>query len=243
MSTRPAANAVATGAQPGGLAADEPDRLGLDPAELDQLLEALRELREHRARRDRGDDDVGQPPAELLGDLEAERLAALGVERAEVDVDEPPPQLVGDLEAQPVDVVVGAVDPDDGRAVGERVLDLGGLEVGGDEHEGRDADRPRRPRPSRRRGCRWSRRRAPRGRTSRPGRGDRDGPVLERERRVAGVVLDQQPFDADRRAEPVRARPAAWSRPASPRSGGGVDGEQLEVAPDARSPGRDRVAG
>ena len=74
----------------GGLTADEPDRLGRDPAELDQLLERPREPGDHRARRDRGHHDVGQPPTEVLGDLVAERLAALGVERAEVDVDRAP---------------------------------------------------------------------------------------------------------------------------------------------------------
>ena len=61
---------------------------------------------------------VGQPPAELLGDLVAQRLGALGVERPDVDVDERPALLLaGDLGAQPVDVVVDAVDGDERAAV------------------------------------------------------------------------------------------------------------------------------
>src|SRR3546814_5349120 len=67
---------------------------------------------EHCPRCDRGDDHVGRAPAERLGDLEGERLGALGVERAQVDVDEAPAGLVGDLEAEAVDVVVGALDRD-----------------------------------------------------------------------------------------------------------------------------------
>ena len=66
----------------GRLAAHEADRRPLDEPDRGQLVEALGQLREERPRRDRRDDDVGQAPAELLGDLEGQRLAALGVERA-----------------------------------------------------------------------------------------------------------------------------------------------------------------
>ena len=155
---------------------------------------------------------------------------------------EPPRQLVRDLEAQAVDVVVGPVDPHDGRAVGERVLDLGRLEVGGNEHVGRDADRGssggRRAREVS--GARAAERLEAEG--AEPGRGDRDRPILERQRRVAGVVLDQQPFDADRRTEPVRAHQGR-AADLEPALGWGVDRKELEVAPDARSPARDRVGG
>ena len=179
MTSVPRANAVATGAQP---AAWPPtNRIGraLDEAELDELLEPAGDAGEHRPRGDRRDDDVGRPPAERLGDLVGERLGALRVERAEVDVDEAPAGLVGDLEAQPVDVVVGALDRDDRRAVGEGVVDLGRLEVGRDEHVGRQPDRGRR-------GGRRAGEVAGRGAGERldaeldgPRRRDRDGPILE----------------------------------------------------------------
>ena len=91
-------------------------------------------------RRDRDHDLVGQPPAELLGDLVAQRLGALGVERADVDVDERPALLLaGDLGGELVDVVVVAVDGDQ-RLGEDRGVDLLGLlEVARDEHHGLDA--------------------------------------------------------------------------------------------------------
>ena len=205
-----------------------------DPAELDQLLERAGDAGDHRARRDRGHHDVGEPPAERLGDLVGERLAALGVVRAEVDVDRAPAELVGDLEAQAVDVVVGAVDRDDRRPVGERVLDLGRLEVGRHEHVGGQARcrRGRRGRAGEVAGARAGQRVEPEGERLR--RRDRDRAVLERERRVAGVVLDQERVDAeglaqasgrddrrpadgeaaDRRARPGAARGSARRPPA-----------------------------
>ena len=140
MTSVPAAHAVATGAQPDGLPADEADRPSLDEPERRELLEPARHAGEHRARCDRADDHVGRSPAERLGDLVRERLGAFGVERPQVDVDEAPARLVGDLEAQPVDVVVGPVDRHDRRAVGERVVDLGRLEVGRDEDVGGQPD-------------------------------------------------------------------------------------------------------
>ncbi len=143
ISSVPAAKAVATGAQPSGWPPTKRTSFALDEPDRRQLVEALRDLREQRARGDRRDDDVRQPPAELLGDLEGERLAALGIERPEVDVDEGPALLVGDLEAEAVDVVVRAVDADDRRAVAQGVVDLRRLEVRRDEDEGTEPERGR----------------------------------------------------------------------------------------------------
>ena len=219
----------------GGLAADEADVAWRDPAQLDQLLERAGDAGDHRARRDRGHDDVGEPPAERLGDLVGERLAALGVVRAEVDVDRAPAELVGDLEAQAVDVVVGAVDRDDRRAVGERMLDLRRLEVGRHEHV-RGQARGRRGRRGRARevaGARAGERIEPEGERLR--RRDRDRAVLEREGRVARVVLDQERVDAEGLAQAAGRddRRAADGKAADRR----IDREQLAVAPDARRPG------
>ena len=193
ISSTPSANAVATGEQPSGWPPTNRTSFGSTRPIVDQLVEALGDLREHRARRDRPDEDVRQAPAELLGDLERDRLAALRVERPEVDVDERPALLVGDLEAEPVDVVVRAVDADDGRAVARG-----------------------RARPWRARGP-TGRRRRPAARAaaaaaavaparlpveaqasvSKPNStaravGDRDDAILEAERRVAGVVLEME---------------------------------------------------
>ena len=97
------------------LAAVQPRRRPVDEADLAQLAEALVDLRDQRAGGDRGDDGVGQLPAELLGDLERERLRALGVVRAEADVDERPVELERELDGEPAAVVVRAVDGVDGR--------------------------------------------------------------------------------------------------------------------------------
>ena len=83
-----------------------------DEAELDQLLVGLGDLRQDRAAGGGDDGVLRQPPAELLGDLEAVGLGAFGVVRTQVDVDDRPAVLVGDLGAQPVDVVVVAADGD-----------------------------------------------------------------------------------------------------------------------------------
>ena len=82
-----------TGAQPGRLRGVDRRQVAVDEAELAQLLEALEDARQQRAAGDRRDDVLREPPAELLGDLEAVRLGALGVVGAQVDVGEPPAYL------------------------------------------------------------------------------------------------------------------------------------------------------
>ena len=54
----------------------------VDEAELGELLESLPELGQERAGRDRANDGVGCFPAELLGDLERDRLRSFCVVRA-----------------------------------------------------------------------------------------------------------------------------------------------------------------
>ena len=92
----------------------------VEQADLVQLVEALVDLGEQRAARDRHDHVVGRLPAELLGGLVGERLRALGVERAHVHVHERPRVLGRELRAEAVDVVVVAVDGDDVAAVHRR---------------------------------------------------------------------------------------------------------------------------
>jgi hypothetical protein len=94
------------------------------------------------ARGDRDDDLVRAAAAELLGDLVAEGLGALGVVRADVHVHERPALLLaGDLGGEAVDVVVVAVDRHQVLGVDGRVHLLGLLEVARDEHHGLDPAR------------------------------------------------------------------------------------------------------
>src|SRR5439155_26246980 len=81
----------------------------------------------------RHDDVLGRAPAELLGDLEAHRLGALGVVGPQVDVHEAPAILEGDLRTQAVHLVVGAADADDLRPVDAGAQDLRALQVAGHE--------------------------------------------------------------------------------------------------------------
>jgi hypothetical protein len=179
----------------GGLGSEEADRLVFDQAEVDELLEGLADLANERAAGHGDDDVVGQTPAELLGDLVADRLRAFGVVGAEA-----------------VDVVVVAVDADETRTVDEGVEDLGGLEVGGDEDGGLQAEA---------RGLSGDRvREVAGGGTTDGGEaellrvGERDGDdaILERERREAdGVVLDVGWGAARRNARCWRGR-RRWLR-------------------------------
>jgi hypothetical protein len=106
--------------------------VALEQPAVDPLLERARDLGEQRAGGDRRHHAVGELPAELLGDLEGQRLGALGVVRADVDVDERPVvALAGDLGAEPVDRVVVALHRDHVGPVGAGGEDLLLLEVGG----------------------------------------------------------------------------------------------------------------
>src|SRR5947209_5699312 len=82
-------------------------RLAIEQTNLVQLMKRLVNLADQTAARHRADDVLRRTPAELLGDLVADRLRTLRVERAQVDVDEAPVVAIGDLAAQAIDVVVG----------------------------------------------------------------------------------------------------------------------------------------
>ncbi len=78
---------------------------------------------------------IGRLPPQLLGDLEGERLGALGVVRAHVDVDEGPTRtLARQFGTEPVDVVVGALHSDHGPPVNRGHGHLGPLQVVRDQH-------------------------------------------------------------------------------------------------------------
>ena len=227
----------------GGLGAVHPGRhRGLEQAEELELLERLVDLADQAAAGHRRDDVVGRPPAQVLGDLEAHRLGALGVERPQVDVDESPAEPEGDLRAEPVDLVVVPVDGDDLGAVDRRAEDLALLEPVGDEDVGvqpggggvgGDAV----------------------GQVARRGAADRleaqlDGlrerhghdAVLERQRRmIDGVVLDVELGDAQRPGQPIGAdQRRAADLPADGRLA--VDRQQLAIPPHRSRPRRDRLA-
>ena len=205
IASTPALKATDDRRAAGGLGAVHLVGLVLDEPELDQLLEGLVDLGQLRAGGDRDHDLVGQPPAELLGDLVAQGLGALGVVGADVDVDERPALLLaGDLGGELVDVVVVAVHGDERVGVDRGVDLLGLLEVARDEDDGLDAgagagggDRVGEVagRAGRRRPCVELA-----GRAQRAG----DDAVLEGVGRVGGVVLDPEVVDAELAAEVVR---------------------------------------
>ena len=147
-----------------------------------------------------------QPPAELLGDLEAEGLGALRVVGPDVDVDERPVLLLrGDLPGQPVDVVVVAVDGDQGAAVRRGGEDLLLLEVAGDQHHRADAGAGRGGGDGVREVA--GRRAGEHREAEFAGGGQRDGddPVLEGVRRVARIVLHPQGFHPELAGQVVGA--------------------------------------
>ena len=95
--------------------------VAVDEADRAQLRGSRAQMRGSSVPPATGRDHVlRQPPAELLDDLEAERLGALGVVGAQVDVGEAPAVLVGDLRAEAVDVVVVAADRHQLRLVDAR---------------------------------------------------------------------------------------------------------------------------
>ena len=152
-------------------------------------------------------------PAELLRHLVAERLAPLRVEGPHVDVDDGPTVVVRELAAQPVDLIVRPVDGDEGRPVHCRPDDLAAFQVGGEEDLGVQS----RLRPVRR------------DRTHEvPGRDASERlelelqrlagrhahrTVLERVRRVHGVVLDVQVFESQHPPKIVRLDERREPRP------------------------------
>ena len=206
-----------------------------------QLLETLLDLGEQRSARDRHDDMVGGLPSELLGGLEREGLRSLRVVGPHVDVHERPLVQPGELRAQAVDVVVVAVDGNDVAAVDRRGDDLALFEVGGDEHV--------RAQPGVR-GVRGDRVGEVAGRSTgrdleaeleRLAQRDGDDPVLERVRRVAGVVLQPHLAEAELRREAVGPHERREPRPEVDR-GIGPHREEVAVAPQRERPGGDLLA-
>ncbi len=199
-------------------------------------------LREHRARGDRTDDRGRQLPAELLGDLEGERLRALGVVGAEADVDERPVELEGELDREPAAVVVAPVDRVDGGAVDSGRDELLRLEARRAEHGRLD---PLGGGACRNRVREVARRGAGEGRRAvleRFRAGDGDDPVLERVRRVGGVELEVERPEAERLGQ---ARGGDERRQAGrePLLRGRRHRQERRVAPERGRPVRDRLPG
>ena len=214
------------GAQPSGWPPDIARRRIVEKTDGGQLAEAPRQLRVQRARCQRRHHDVGCSPAELLRDLEGDGLGALGVEGPQVDVQEGPAlELVGELQAEPVDLVIGALDAHERRAQRAGLRHLGRFQVGRHEDDGTQ--------PPGRGGGRHGGREVAGGGAGEGvepplrragGRHGHDA-VLERERRVAGVVLDPEPLEAQacretgRRHEWRVAHPQATGRTGSRAAG------------------------
>jgi hypothetical protein len=180
-------------------------------------------------------------PTELLGDLVAERLRALGVVGPHVHVHERPLALGGELGAEPVDVVVGAAHGHEVGPVDPGGQDLLLLEVGGDEDVRLEPGR---------RGVGGDRvGQVPRGGAGHDfvaelaglRHGHRDHAVLERVRRVGRVVLDPHLADAEALGEPVGADQRSHPR----RERGlrlALERQEVRVAPDRLGTGLDLAA-
>ncbi len=206
-----------------------------------ELFESLPELREQRSGGDRRDDRVRQLPAELLADLERERLRTLRVVGAQVHVDERPVELAGELDDEPRAVVVVAV-----HGVHLAAVDGGRQQFLGLDRLGIENDRPHAARRGTRRdGVAEVARRRTRERVAAElgglGGGDGDDAVLERVRRVRVVELQEELADPERAREPRRADERRPARPAGCVCGRGHRQQRL-VAPERARPGRDLLA-
>ena len=211
---RSAANASAIGLEPSDCPAISRGTGLRDEPRMGQLREPLRELREQRAARGGADDGVGQLPAELLRDLERDRLRALARVRMEVAADEAPREERAELELESAAVVVRAVDREDARA-GMPRGDRPGADACRREHDRLEAGR---------RGGRGdgvaevAGRRAADGREAvltRGGDGDARDAILVRARRVRAFEL-QQKLDTEQLGKAVAAferRPPGRRRP------------------------------
>ena len=215
--------------------AGQPERRGHE-VEVDELLDRPAVADELAARGDRDHDLVREPPAQLLGGLEGQRLRPLRVERPDVDVAEGPGVLLHELAAEPVDVVVAAPDGDDVGLEDAGRQELAVLRVVGDEHEALE------PGPGGVGGNRVGqvpgRGAADRLEPVRPGPGDRhrDHAVLERVGRVHAVVLEVEVAQAQLGAQAVR--PHQGREPLSQRDQRRLvlDGQEVPVAPHAGWP-------
>src|SRR5260370_33061187 len=206
-------------------------------------MEGLADLADQRAAGHRNDDIVGETPSELLGDLVAYGLRALGVVGAKIYVDQTPVVLVRNQRAEAVDVVVVAVDANKARAVYLGVENLCGLEIRRHENAGLDAET----------GCLRGDRVGEvaggggtdslKAKALSIGQGDGDDAVFEAERREAdGVILDVEIGCADALAE-ILCPDERSEADRQIRQEAIWDGKKRSVAPDVGRAGCDRLAG
>jgi hypothetical protein len=122
------------------------------------------------------------------------------------------------------------------------MVDLGWLEVGRDEDEGRQADGGR---GGGRRPGEVPGRGAGKGRNAEfdgAGSRDRDSSILEAQGGIARVVLEPESIDAQDGCQAIRGEQRRRTDRERPRRRR-VDGEQLQVAPDPRCSPRHRLVG
>ena len=184
----------------------------------------------------------GRRQPELLGDLECDRLRALGVVGTQVHVHERPGQLEGELDGQPAAIVVAAEDLVDRRPVRGRRKQLLPFEPGRAEHRGVES---------------LDRRAGRHGACEVPGRGagqrpkpellrlrarDCDDTVLEGVCRVRGVQLEIELAQAEHLGEAgcLDERSQAGREV---RLGRRLDRQERAVAPQRRRAGRDPLSG
>ena len=98
-----------------------------------EFFECLADFGDKRATGGGCYDVVWGFPPQLLDEFKAERFRAFRVKRPDVNVNERPGVNAGDFTAEPVYLVVGAHNTDDGGRVDKRRDDFAELQIGGNE--------------------------------------------------------------------------------------------------------------
>ncbi len=99
-----------------------------------KLGESFIEFRHQRPAGHRCDDSRRRAPAELLRNLERDRLGSLAVVAPQIDVQDAPPVLVGNLCAEAIHVVIRPLDSHDSCAAHRCRHELADLEVVRHQH-------------------------------------------------------------------------------------------------------------
>src|SRR5688500_16778877 len=89
----------------------------MDPAQSIQFLVRLENLRKQCSASRWEDRVMGQLPAEVCCNLEAQSRGPLGIVRSQVDVNEAPGLLVSYLSTKPVHIIVVPLDTHDLRTI------------------------------------------------------------------------------------------------------------------------------
>ncbi len=180
------------------------DRLVQEAEDL-ELLERLVNLADQAAARHGTHHMIGNAPAEVLGDLEPDRLRSFGVKKAQVHVDKAPAEAKRNLGTKAIDLIVVAVDRDHVGAVNGRPEYLSLFEPRRNEHVGLQPGRGGVGGHAVGQVARRSASHCLKAKFDGLGKRHRDDAILERQgRMIHRVVLDVELRDPKRPGEPIR---------------------------------------